>query len=276
MKKLILFFVLFSQIAFSAEVINKDSIANLILKEGKLLYHLEKASWNGSDLFLNIYTEKIDSIGGYVSYFTDNNKIINLFYSKYDTSQILIRMYFDSIPKDVPFKTESVTSKATKFENDLITMRMKVFRQIYEARDTSFKHYENANFNIIPVIRNNKKEVFVLTAPIGDSTILIGNDYLINFSQNNEILKKESLHNSMISLPIKGTNKIESTLHSHILSDFINSTDICTLLLNKEFVQWKSHIVMSKDYFSVFNLKDETLSIFTKEEFNALKKTENK
>ncbi len=52
-------------------------------------------------------------------------------------------------------------------------------------------------------------------------------------------------------------------MHSHVISDLINPTDICTLLLYKEFVDWKTHYVMSKKFVSIFDLEKETLSVIT-------------
>ena len=44
-----------------------------ILSEAKLLYYSEKASWTGTDVFLEKFPEKRNQIGGYFSYSEDNN-----------------------------------------------------------------------------------------------------------------------------------------------------------------------------------------------------------
>ena len=44
-----------------------------ILAEAYLLYKSEKASWNGTDLFLERFPEKRSQLGGYFSYSEKNN-----------------------------------------------------------------------------------------------------------------------------------------------------------------------------------------------------------
>ena len=52
-----------------------------ILEEGKLLYQLEKASWFGTDVFLEKFSHKVNDIGGYLSYLNEDNKVINIFFN---------------------------------------------------------------------------------------------------------------------------------------------------------------------------------------------------
>lgn len=61
-------------------------------------------------------------------------------------------------------------------------------------------------------------------------------------------------------------------MHSHILSDCISSTDISTLLLYKDYVEWKTHYVFSKKYVSIFDLKNESLLIMKSKDFNKIVK----
>ena len=80
MKKLILALLLIaSSLAFSQ---NKKS--EKILNEGKLLYRLEKGSWYGTDDMLARFKTKRDSLGGYLSYETTENKINTIFFSRFD------------------------------------------------------------------------------------------------------------------------------------------------------------------------------------------------
>ena len=55
--------------------------ANKVLEEGKLLYRLEKASWYGTDIFLEKFAHKKDIAGGYLSYMNEKNQIVNIFFN---------------------------------------------------------------------------------------------------------------------------------------------------------------------------------------------------
>ena len=87
------------------------------------------------------------------------------------------------------------------------------------------------------------------------------------YNKNNKFKGKEKIHNSIIQLESRSNKpkiKFEQTIHSHVLSDYINSTDICTLLLYKDYVEWKKHIVISKKQVSIFDLEKESLFTMTR------------
>jgi hypothetical protein len=54
------------------------------------------------------------------------------------------------------------------------------------------------------------------------------------------------------------------------LIDYLDANNICTLLLYKEFVEWKTHYVLSKDYVAIFDLDKETLVVMTRKECEKL------
>lgn len=76
MRITLLFVLLVSIMSISAQQPDSDKI----LKEEQLLYRLEKASWYGSDFLTNNFSKIKDSGGGYLSYETVNNRIINIFF----------------------------------------------------------------------------------------------------------------------------------------------------------------------------------------------------
>ena len=84
--------------AFCISVITYGQDSDEILAEGKLLYRLEKASWNGTDDFLAGFPHKRDLMGGYLSYESDNHKITTIFFSRVNNDSLLVRYQFDSIP----------------------------------------------------------------------------------------------------------------------------------------------------------------------------------
>jgi len=263
MKKfLILFFCFINFSAFS-----NDKTGSSILEEGKLLFRSEKASWYATDFFLENFKDKRDSIGGYLSY-ANNDKVISIFLNRFDSTKILVRLTFDSIPKQLPISIDFNNKIPTALELDLIKIRRDALSRVNKNPDGFFKFYKYTSMNPIPIINENGNRVFILTAPQNNGNVLLGNDYLLTYDSNKDFVKKEKLHNSLIPIPFKLKDKSAlKTMHSHILSDYITSTDICTLLLYKDFVEWKSHIVISANFVSIFNLDSETLEIMSIEEY---------
>ena len=98
MPKIILILFLLSSSFRSSQ--NKET--EKIVNEGKLLFRLEKGSWYGTDDMLARFKTKKDSVGGYLSYETAENKIHTIFFSRFDADKILIRYVFDSLPIPEP------------------------------------------------------------------------------------------------------------------------------------------------------------------------------
>src|SRR5690606_28772770 len=107
MKKLLL--VCLTLISFTTYSQNKKT--DKILEEGKLLFRLEKGSWYGTDHFLENFPTKRDSIGGYVSYETSDNKINTIFFNRFDSNVILVHYQFDNV------RSEEHTSELQSREN---------------------------------------------------------------------------------------------------------------------------------------------------------------
>jgi hypothetical protein len=274
MKKIISILLLFTNlIGFS-----QNSKTTKILEEGKLLYRLEKASWYGTDDFLERFSNKKDSIGGYLSYQTENNKVNCIFFSRYNNDKILVRYQFDSIPKQEPIKIDTINKNVTEIERDLIEIRQDARDRVYKNTEGFFTFYENTSLNFIPVITKKEKQVFILTASQISGIVLLGNDYILKYSKKNKFKSKIKLHNTIIQFPYKAENSdntMVSTIHSHVVTDYITSTDICTLLLYKDYVEWKKHYVIGKKHVTIFDLEKEILAVMTRKAWNKIYKNEN-
>lgn len=255
------FFLIFTAV-FTMTILSFGQNQNEVLEEGKLLYRLEKASWYGTDLFLEILSHKRDNIGGYLSYINDKNQVTNIFFEKNNQFHIIVRFVFDKLPQQNPIMIDTLNHTATPTEKDLITIRQNTIREISENKDEFFTFYKNTSINPIPLINNGKRQVFILTTSTESNVLIIGNDYLFTYNKKNKLTKKEKVHNSLLEYPYKAEGP---TYHSHVLSDLITSTDICTLLLYKDYVEWKQHYVISKKYISIFDLEKETLAVMTRE-----------
>jgi hypothetical protein len=250
-----------------------------ILNEGKLLYRLEKGSWYGTDDILERFSNKKDSIGGYLSYETDNSKIATIFFSRYDSNKILVRYEFDSLPKPTPTNIDTTNQVATDFEQSLIKMRQDAMSRAQSNTDEFFSFYENTALNYIPVINENGRNVFVITGPRVSGVVLIGNDYKLEYNRKFEFIDKMKIHNSLLQFPYKSDdeeNPTVSTYHSHVVTEYISSTDICTLLLYKDYVEWNQHIVISEKQVSIFDLEKATLLTMTKKAWEKISEHQKK
>lgn len=258
MQKIIIVLLLLSSSIFYAQ--NKE--ADKILNEGKLLFRLEKASWHGTDDMLARFKTKKDSVGGYLSYESTDNKINTIFFSRFDSDKILIRYVFDSLPK--PIEIDTLKHNATDLEKNLISIRQDARDRTYTNEDKFFSFYDNTSLNFIPVIDDKERNVFVLTGPQVSGVVLLGNDYKLSYDKKNRFKKKEKIHNSILQFPYTSGDKenpMVSTIHSHVITKYISSTDICTLLLYKNYVEWNQHIVISEKEVSIFDLEKESLFI---------------
>jgi hypothetical protein len=260
-----LFITLFGFTCLGQSKIDKETSA--ILEEGKLLYKSEMASWYGSDIFMAKYSEK-EKIGGYLSY-TENEVSTCIFFSKGEKPKVLGTIGFDPTFNIETAKTDFTERELTKNESALYKIRTETLRIINS--DTLYKTYKNSNLNLIPIIINKEKKVFVLTGPKNNGIMLFGNDYLLTFDKEDKLLNQKKLHNSLIPIEFGDKKEIEATIHSHVLDDLITSTDICTLMLYGKFANIKTHIVMSRKYVSMWDCKKETLVVMTREAFDKIK-----
>jgi len=266
----IILLTVFSTIQASGQ--KPDSEA--LLKEGKQLYRLEKAAWYSTDHFLANFQDKRDSIGGYLSYHGTDGKVYSIFFSRFDNNRILARYQFDNNPTSTPNTVDIKLNSPIENEADLISIRQDAMKMLSLNSNDFFTYYENASFNPIPLIDGKNRKVYILTASQKQGSVFIGNDYLLEYNSKNKLKGKTKLHNSLIELPYKGPNeqKVVATMHTHILSNHIEPTDICTLLLYKDYVDWSQHYAINKDYISILDLEKENLVIMTKKAFDEIRK----
>lgn len=248
--------------------------SKLIEHEGKMLYYSEKASWHGSDIFLE-KVKNTDHIGGYFSYpYLDSVRCI--FFSKAPDMKVVFTATFG---KEFDLGKVNVSLDERFFtleEHSLFKMRTKALEVL--NTDTIFEFYQGTSPNLVPIINGGTKRVYVLTGPTKSGVVLFGNDYQLDFDKDNNLISITKLHNNLIPIsttPNEEGGQIVGTMHSHsdISSEFITPTDICTLMLYQYMTRWETHYVMSKEYVSIWDCKTNTLEIVTREDFK--KKSEN-
>lgn len=238
--------------------------AQPIVAEGKLLYKSEMASWYGTDVFLENYKD-IENVGGYFSY-SENATAICVFFSKSEKPKVIGTISFDSSYDVAKAKTDLTERVFSEAENDLYQIRKIALRELQTNRDGLFKFYENTDPNIIPLIYDEEKKVYILTGPQQHGVVIFGNDYLLTFDKENKLVTKKQLHKNIISIEYGNVEEgveVEGAMHSHLpeTGDFITATDICTLMLYEKFAKWKTHNVVSKKYLNIWNCETDQLTV---------------
>ncbi|MFZ1371512.1 MAG: hypothetical protein WAR78_14080 [Ferruginibacter sp.] len=281
MKKIYTFFFLLLNIQVFSQLTPTEMVKPIV-DEGKRLYRSEMASWYGTDVFLEVYKDQ-SNIGGYFSY-EDAGNYKCIFFSKKTEPAVIGTISFDSTYNVKTAKADLTERSFTTLENEYYQIRQKAFQIINE--DTLFKHYKNTSLNIIPMISEGKKKVYALTGPKVSDVVVFGNDYLLTFNNDLELLEKKTLHRNII--PINYGKENESaqnegkttfgTMHSHLpeTGDFITATDICTLMLYAKFTGWKQHNVVSAKYLNVWDCLSGHLTVIPLESINKNEKDQKR
>lgn len=263
MKRLLFFFLTFVSLSAVAQTDLQTRI-KAVVDEGKRLYRSEMASWYGTDLFLVNYKSRTN-VGGYFSFTTKEDVSKCIFFSKAEKPKVIGTISFDKTFNPELAKIDLNEREFTTTENDLYVIRKIALATI--NTDTLFKKYRNTDLNLIPLVYNNEKKVYVLTGPKQGGAVILGNDYLLTFDSNNQLTGKKPLHKNIIPVPYAGKQsdgtEIVSTIHSHLpeTGDLITSTDICTLMLYEKFAKWKSHKVVSQKYLSTWDCAKDELTV---------------
>jgi len=250
-----------------------DEITDSITRIGKELYRSEMASWYGTDIFLDRFKEQRKNIGGYFSY-KDSSFSKCIFFEKGENPQVLATIKFDSTYRIVNAQVDSAKRDFSGYERDIYVIRQLAVKEI--GVDTLFKGYNNTRFNIVPLIVNGRKEVYVLTGPQNDGVVIFGNDYLLSFDEADILVGVRRLHKNIMPIEYgrESNQEVGITMHSHSpeTGDYITSTDICTIMLYEKIAKWKQHIVMSKDYVSIWNCETNQLVMLTKQAWERIYK----
>ncbi|WP_196889186.1 hypothetical protein [Aureivirga sp. CE67] len=242
-----------------------------IMEEAMLLYNSEKASWHGTDIFMAKYSDLKSVAGGYVSYSKDG-KHHCIFYDKQETPNVLVRFSFDDDFDLSKVKIDDDKRKVSEKELNLITIKKIAHNKV--RTDSIFKHYENSNLNLVPIISKKEKKVYAITGLNVGGVVVLGNDYLMTFNKKNKLKKIKSLHKNILTFDTSDQeiNKGAVTMHSHLKSSgyMISPVDVCTLMLYEPYAGWKQHIVVSEKFVSFFDIKERSLVIITRKAYDRM------
>ena len=264
-------FYFFLLITFNLSAQNFSKKTAPIVEEGIRLYKLEMAAWIGTDIYL-AKNKDVKKVDGYFAYSDKYDATRCIFFSKDAEPKVIGEVTFTNEFTEESAKSNFKKRAFTESENQVYLLRKKSLDLI--ARDTFFKKYDKMNLNLIPIIYGRKKKVYIMTGPQINNVVVYGNDYLLTFNKKNKLRKKKALHKNMMTFKYGGDKNDVAVMHSHTKGsgEFISATDICTTMLYEKFTEWKTKIVISKKYVSIWDCQKDKLTIMTREAFDALDK----
>lgn len=260
MKSVVSILILYCSVVMCCGQTSLDSLQRETLQEGLLLFRMEKASWVATDILMHNFPSLQKNIEGYLSY-VEGSSTRSIFWN--DSRKIIFEVKFDSIASESKNFTDKQLRDPSALESDLIDLRQAAFELLNNNVDSFFHFYEYTSPNLIPLIRDQERCVFVITGS-AKRELLIGNDYKLIFDNNNHLLSKMPLHNTLIRMKMdEGKKKSSGTFHTHTRADYpiVTSTDICSFLLYRDIFDIYQHTVISDKYFSLFRADLQTLIV---------------
>lgn len=236
-----------------------------ITREGEMLYKIEMTSWKGTDILLAKFSKLLPKVEGYFSYL-EKGSAQCIFYSQGDHPKILASIAFP----DDNTSTGIVNRHRHEFstlETGLWKIGQKTMEELHT--DSLFKFYPDTTPNIVPVIDEKGKRAYVLTGTKKYGIVILGNDYLLTFDDEFNLMEKKVLHRNLITLEYGNSDngKILASMHTHLpeTGDLITATDICSFMLYQKQAKWREHYVISNKSVSIWNCLTNQLTVTSRE-----------
>lgn len=274
------FLLSFFSISVSAQKIDLEKKAEII-EEGYLMFRLELASWQSTDRLRDyLRGPQVRALAGYLSY-SDEDSLRSIYYTAGDAPQILATVSFDRDGSPGSLVVDSTARQATQTELLYIQLREAALRNAQNDQTDFYVMYENTGINLVVLPGEKRHKVYFMTAPQVEGVVLMGNDYLLEFDENIQLISRKKLHAGLIEMKLgteSGAKGELITAHEHQKgeSDYITSTDLCTLLLYSQLTDWVAHHVLSPKFVSVWDIESEQMLILTQKGFKKIVKENEK
>lgn len=235
-----------------------------IKAEGDLLYSLESASWNSSDL-LHKNKKVRDIAGNYLTY--KNNDTVKTVFLNIDQNLVVAEYSFkNNLKKAV--KENFGPRKLSNMEVDLRNVRTKIISQLSDPK-YEVGAPEGFTLNMITIPFNEGYKTYLIPGTSQSGIIPFGNDYLFYSDKEGVISSSKRFHSRLIPTMTAMANggKVTMTTHSHLkTTPFISATDICTFKLYAPLTPVEEFSVYSSALggYMKYNYKKDTLEKTTK------------
>ena len=238
------------------------AVADSILEEGKLLYHIELADRHSEETFNQRFTK--ENIQHRLSY-SDGSSIYTLFFTEKGKT-VRFAFTYPGTGKPTEYEVSGEERSPTKLEKRLFKCLAKTEKRM--VKDTAtIKQYPNFHHRKIFLAEESGIRVFLLPNSIFKHVVPIGNDFQFQFSRNGRLKRMIQLHKKFLAIEsnpeLEDDEEVVSGAHAQAanFSPYIHATDVCTLLLYRPYIAWSKHVVFHDRFVSFFDLQNEALEI---------------
>lgn len=211
----------------SLEEMNR--VNDSITKEASLLYRYERAGWVSSDLFFEQCKEQQRASGSLSSHV---GSVVKVIYFDAKSMEVLFdyRHDFTTGEKTIIDSVRAMNAEeVAQYERQVVLMG-KVRTAGIEISPYP-KEVATYNFDVIR-INDTITRVYFLMGALKPKVIPLGNDFSVDFDNNNEIVGKRNYHHTYCPIEWDGDESPQSIWHSHTNDNpYITATDICTFRL---------------------------------------------
>ncbi len=274
-RSLILFLISLS----SASVLTAQEISAIpkedIINTGRKLYCFEKAYLVANEIMLKQYPGKYYRIGGWVSYRVQDS-VRTIFWLKKDSTSIDLTITFDSFPDTMNYVADPKKRTATEEELRLINLHQEALQTMFKNKGKFFSFYNYTSNHLLLFPGETEDQVYVLTISNDKEDLIFGNDYLLVFAKNGKLKSKTKIHEHGYSIDLKQDISKDSsaveTFHEHKgkTPRYITATDICTLLIYNDKINWDKHTVLSPDFACTWNIKKQELQVLIRKSWDKI------
>jgi len=252
----------FLLIFFASVTLGQDfeQLANDILFEGIELYRNERASWISTD---SVPEPDKELVNGYFTYSNGEN-YISIYVDKTDKKALYkfifqpvgsLELKLTEIKKNIPLtETELNILKVRKKAHGLSSMWYQ-----------QFGYTQIVNPNIIIHRTSPGFVVYVIPGAKQNGLLPMGGDLRMTFKKDGELNKIDAIHNNLIPFETETPEEIAYLAHEHLGKrldkEYMTPTDVCTLLLYRDFLKGEKHLSVHKKFISEFYYNEPRLII---------------
>lgn len=234
---------------------------------GVELYQMELASRIAADSLLANFPA--DNIAGYLSY--RKGKGFKVIFWQPDTSGKMVVVHDYSFTPDLAsnkIRSNHAKRSPSAYEKALISVRTDAARRANQDREIASAV---GSMQMSLYLRDDGNRIYAYLCPVttSASVVLLGLDFVLIYDRTGAFLYKQQMHPELIRLNPKTDNVLNPLSGKTFTSingklPYPTATDICTLLLFRNIIEWEEFCYNSDKYLSVMNVKTGQLSLIKK------------
>ena len=242
-----------------------------ILENGIAMYELERTTIYAAQAMRDKGLSR-EGIYGHLSY-RQGDTIKTIYFGPKKAGNT-IRYTFE-FPRPVELYNRRIDGSPrppTERELKLINIHYQVNKQVKKNRKF-FRQNDSLGLNLVMLEDVDRILAYLLPNAPAEEIMPLGHDYELIFTPKGKLKSRRACHNNFIPIPTKSSSpKGNAAMHRHEgdTCPYITASDICLLLLYRDFCTWQVHLVVSENYVSWFSMDDQKLQILPKEKFEEL------